>query len=231
MGMFDTVVVEGLKLPTNRDINSFLKQYHGSLPHEYQTKDLDNVLSTYHINSSGQIFHEERISTGRKVPYTNLFSNWADNRSFLEKTYFKAKGWLHDLRQNNNDCLREIDEYKTVKKKSKLNSDFSMLAYENIGGRYLSLDYGITAVNGVVKKIKLLTWDIESEQEATDRINRDKEFYKKLTLDSEKRKKFASAWYYPIIKQTWNPFVFFAGLIVRSICNKLVSWSYKWHGV
>lgn len=225
MGMFDTVIVEGLKLKAPKEVTSFLKENNAKIPTEYQTKDLDNILNIYRINSSGEILEETRRFTGKKVKWESPFKLWKDNRSWLEKIYFNIK----NKNFKDRDCL--VEETKTVIVKSKITNTFKMLSYDEIGGRYLSLDYEVKVVEGKVKNVELIDWSIESKKAALERKKRDLEFKERLDLDSKKRVKLHSAWYYPLIKQIYNPTIFFTRIIIQSIGNNLVKISYRLNGV
>ena len=70
MGMFDTVVIEGLKLPNlPKDINTFLKSVNETVPSNLQTKDLDNCLSTYIIKENAQSLTTVRSGSGGTISY------------------------------------------------------------------------------------------------------------------------------------------------------------------
>ena len=225
--MFDTIVIEGLKLKAPKEVTSFLKEHNAELPSEFQTKDLDNVLATYHINEKGDVYEDVRKITGKKIPYEFPFKNWHDNRSFLERVYWNIKNKQYSLSDDN----RFIDEIKMVRKKSKLTNTVTMLSFDEVGGRYLTLDYEVKVVEGKVKSVKLLRWEIESKSDAQKRNKDNEEFKLKAASEIEARKSFQSKWYYPIIKETYNPLVFFSRLIAQSICNAIVRWSYRWNGV
>ena len=227
MGMYDTFVIEGLKLKTPKEITSLLKANKKELPREYQSKDLFSSLNTYYINESGQILEEVRQSTGKKIPYKSPLLDWKDNRPYLERLYWKIKHREYYLKEED----RLIEEVKLVKRKSKLTNTFNIYTAEVIGGRYIDLEYEIKAVEGKVKSAKLIKWSIESEEDANKRAKQDKEFKLKMEAEFAHRKELHSRWYYPIIKETFNPLVFFARLIVQSICNKIVKISYRWTGI
>lgn len=224
--MFDTVIIEGLKLKTPREVTSFLRANNANFPAEYQTKDLECSLSTYKIKDSGVILREERKPTGRKIPYKAPFEGWNDRRPFLERVYWHFKN------KNLSTSLPElVDETKPVFVKTNLTDTFTMLSYDEVGGRYLSLDYEIKAIEGKVKSIKLIEWSIESEEEADKRHKSDLEFKEKMELSFSRRKEFQSKWYYPFLKEIYNPFIFFSKIIVQSVCNTIIRWSYRWTGV
>lgn len=230
MGMFDTVVIEGLKLPKlPNDINKFLKENNANTPTSYQTKDLDNVLSTFTINSKGQIYVTEYKPTGKKIPYNPPFKNWVDNRSFLEKIYNKF--FVERKLDKKYGKLKFVDETKPVQVRAKTTNTFIIGSYDEVGGRYLSLDFKLVAVNGIVKKVDLVNAEIESVKSAKDRKKQNEEFDKKIAKSIEDRKNFKSKWYYPILKEIYNPFVFFSSKIIRFVCNYIISSTNRWHGV
>ena len=227
MGMFDTIIIEGLKLKAPREVTSLLKANNAELPTEFQTKDLDNVLGTYKLNAKGDIFREERKPTGKKIPYELPFSNWKDNRAWLERVYWKFK---HKEYTNKED-IKLVDETKSVFVKVKLTNTFTMLAVEMIGGRSLVLDYEVKVIDGKVKSTKLIEWSIESEKDAQERRQDNEQFKLQTDRAMAKHREFKSKWYYPIIKETYNPFIYFSRLTVQAICNALIRWSYRWTGV
>ena len=229
MGMFDTVVIEGLKLPAlPKDINSYLKTADCTLPNDYQTKDLDNSLSTYTINKEGQIFLTEYKPTGKKIPYESPFKGWTDNRSFLERLFFKLKtkhfNSLYPL-------PKFTEERKPVKAKTSITNTFEIYNYVEIASRYIEVSFEVTAIKGKVTKVTLKNAKIESEKNARARIKNNEEFDKKMALSIEKRRILQSKWYYPFLKEVYNPFVFFTSKIVQAICNWIVKQTYRWHGV
>lgn len=229
MGMFDTVVIDKLKLPNlPKEVTSYLKNNNASIPTEYQTKDLENCLLTYTIDSSGQIYLTEFKPTGKKIPYESPFKNWTDSRSFLERVYFKI---IERRLDNKYPTLRKVEERKPVKVKTKLTNTFNVYSYDEIGGRYVELEFGIVAVDGKVKKVNILKSEIESEKLAKQRISEREKFEKNLSESIASRNKFRSKWYYPLIKETYNPFVFFTSKLVQKLCNKILSLSYRWTGV
>ena len=106
-----------------------------------------------------------------------------------------------------------------------------MLAVEEIGGRSLTLDYEVKVIDGKVKSTKLIEWSIESEKDAQKRRQDDEEFRLQTDRAIVKHREFKSKWYYPIIKETYNPFIFFSRLSVRAICNYIIRCTYRWTGV
>lgn len=226
MGMFDTVIVEKLKLKAPKEVTSFLKNNNADFPNEFQTKDLDCVLGVYKIKENSFIFREERKPTGKKIPY-EPFKGFNNNRPLLERVYWYFK----NKKYNNSPSIKQIDETRSVLVKTKLTDTFTILSYDEIGGRYLTLEYEVTAVEGKVKSIKLLRWELESEKEASIRHKNDEEFKKKMDQSFLERKEFQSQWYYPILKEVYNPIIFFTRISVQAICNVLIRWSYRWTGV
>lgn len=224
--MFDTVIIEGLKLKAPKEITNFLKENNAKLPSEFQTKDLDNVLSTFFINEKGEIFENKSKATGKKIPLNTPFLNWKDNRSFLERVYWNLK---HKAFKNEESKL--VDEFKQVKVRSKLTNTFTALSYDEINSRSLSLEYEFKAVEGKITKVKLISAELESLKDSQERKASDAEFNAKMQASFEARREFTSKWYYPIIKETYNPFIFFLRLLVQSACNSLIRWSYRWNGV
>jgi len=229
MGMFDTVVIENLKLPSlPKEVSSYLKSNNKQVPSEFQTKDLDNTLSTFTVDSSGQIFVTEYKPTGKKIPYNSPFTGWTDNRSFLERLYFK---FIQRQLDKKHPVLKTVDERKPVKIKVKTTSTFGIYTYEEVGGRYLDIEFNVIAVEGKVKKINLIKAEIESEKAAKARKKQNEEFEQKLSTSIAKRNAFRAKWYYPIVKEIYNPFVFFSTKIIQKICHKISNLTYRWTGV
>lgn len=226
MGMFDTVVIEGLKLPNvPKEIRDYLKSNNETLPSDMQTKDLDNVMATYTINSKGQIFETIYETTGKKIPY-EPFRLGPDNRSFLEKLYHNIK-----FSKLDRTLPKFTEERVPKKKKSNLTATFNAGVYHEIAGRYLDAEFEFVANKGKITKVKLLHCELESAKKAAERKARDAEFKIKMDASFEARRKLAASWYYPILREVYNPFVFFSRIIVQAACNKIIKWSYSWHGV
>ena len=229
MGMFDTVVIEGLKLPNlPKEINSYLKATNSLLPNDYQTKDLENFLSTYTIDKKGQIYLTEYKPTGKKIPYQSPFQNWTDNRSFLERVYFN----IRNRHLNTKHPLPKFtEERKAVKVKTNITQTFKIYNYVEIVNRYIDVGFEVTAVKGKVVKISLSNAKIEPEKDARARHKNNEEFDKKMASDFEKRRIFKSKWYYPVLKEVYNPFVFFSSKAIQGICSWIIKQTYRWHGV
>ena len=225
--MFDTVIVEGLKLKAPKEVTSYLKANNAEFPNDFQTKDLECSLSTYRINSKGEFLYDNRRPTGRKIPYESPFKGWENNKSFLERLYWKIK----NKKYNNTLDSRYTEEFKTVTVKTKITNTFAMLSYDEIGGRNLSLDYEVKVVEGKVKSIKLLRWELESVKDAAERKKSDLEFKAKIDESFRKNKEFKSKWYYPILKETVNPLIFFTRISVQAFSHLLIKWSYRISGV
>lgn len=224
--MFDTVVVEGLKLPNlPKDINNYLKENNASLRAEFQTKDLECIMLNYVIKKDGQVYETHFKPTGKKKPYEPLA--FRDNRSFLEKLYTKLK-----YKNLNNGGKRSfVDEVKPVLKKSTMTKTFVAGSYDEVAGRYLDVDIEFTVIAGKVIKTKLLKAELEPALKAKKRRETDLIFKTKMDASFEARRKFQSKWYYPVLKEVYNPFVFFSRLSVQAACNKIVKWTHSWHGV
>ena len=227
MGMFDTIIIEGLKLKAPKEVTSFLKANNAEFPKEFQTKDLDNVLGTYKLNAKGDVYIEERKPTGKKISYELPFKNWRDDRPWLERVYWKFK---YEKYKDKEDT-KLIDETKPVFVKVKFTNTFTMLAVEEVGGRSLVLDYDVKVIDGKVKSTKLVEWSLESEKDAQKRKQDNDEFVLQTDKKFAKRRELRSKWYYSILRETYNPFIFFSRLIVQSLCNALIRWSYRWYGV
>ncbi|NBP02478.1 MAG: hypothetical protein EBU90_20640 [Proteobacteria bacterium] len=228
MGMFDHVIIEGLKLPKlPAEINTFLKANDAALPSDFQTKDLDNTLSTYTIRENGQIYLTEYVPTGKKVPYEPLWKSFLDNRSFLERVYSNFKYGHYKYKPKSN----LVEERKAIQTKVKLTDTFDAYMYHEVAGRYLEAEYEFTVTNGKVTKVRLLKAELEAEAVANKRKADDAELKAKMDASFEARRIFKSKWYYPVLKEIYNPFVFFSKIIIQALCNKIISWSHRWHGV
>jgi hypothetical protein len=225
--MFDTIIVEGLKLKAPKEVTSFFKANNAEFPKEFQTKDLDNVLGTYKLNAKGDVYREERKPTGKKISYELPFLKWKDERAWLERVY-----WKYTHKEYKKEDIKLIDETKPVFViVKKFTNTFTMLAVEDIGGRSLTLDYEVKVIDGKVKSTKLLEWSLESEKDAQKRKQDNDEFLLQMDKTINKRRELRSKWYYPILKETYNPFIFFTRKAVQAACNALVRWSYRWTGV
>jgi len=229
MGMFDTVIIEDLKkIKVNKELGTLLKKTDSSLPNDFQTKDLDNVLGTYIIDKNNQVWEERYVPTGKKRPYEPLFKKWKDSRSFLERLYFKIKEKQLNYKY---PSLQEVDELKSKRFKSKLTNTFSICAAKEIDNRSVWIDVTVVANNGKAVSFKTDKIEIESVKDSIERIKRDNIFKQNMEKAFEKKRVLASKWYYPIVKEIYNPFVFFSSKIIQYICNKLVTISYRWHGI
>lgn len=226
--MFDDVVIEDLKLETPRKLQKYFEDLGVDLPRGFQTKDLDNLLSTYTIDGKGQIYLTEYRTTGKRVPCEPLSLNRTDGRSFLEKLFINTR--VNRL-CGKHPSPKFIQERKAVKVKTKLTKAFEIYTYEEVGGRYVDLAYAIIAVSGKVKSIKLANWDIEDARVATKRLVSKAAFNKNMEDSFQKRKIFMDKWYYPLLKETYNPFVFFTRMFVQKVCGRIIRWSSGWHGV
>jgi len=229
MGMFDTVVIEGLKLPNlPKDVSNFLKNSNATIPSDYQTKDLENFLQTYTIDKKGQIYLTEYKPTGKKIPYQSPFKDWQDNRSLIERIYFNLRNKCLDSKYS---LPKYIEERKPVKVKTSLTSTFEIYNYNEINGRYVDISYTIVAIKGKVTKVSLKSASVESESSAKKRHKENEDFKIKAAKEIAKYNEFKSKWYYPVLKETYNPFVFFASKSIQAICNAVIKATYSWRGV
>jgi len=224
MGLFDTVVIEGLKLKQPPELKKYLKDNNAPFPSEYQTKDLDPFLTTYKIKENGQVYKQERKPTGKKVARDLPLKGFKDNRSFIERLY-----WNYKFKEDKTPKL--VDEYKSIFVKDKFTNTISIFSLEEIGGRYVTLDYSLKIVDGIVKSHSLIQFELESVKEAEARHVENKAFKDKMDLRFAERNQFTSKWYYPILKEIYNPIVFFGKRATQFICNKIVTWTYRWNGI
>jgi len=230
MGMFDTIIIKGLKLKQPREVSSFLSGAKADFPSKFQTKDLDNTLSTYYIDENGMMTHTVYKPTGRLVKNKNKLPNFFcfNNSSFLEKIYNKYRFKRLDKKY---PSPRLITETKPVVERCNSNSTFNVYSYDEIDGRFLSLDYKITTTNGQVTKAILTQWHIESEREAYRRKKRDQEWKQQTDQHYQQQQIFQSKWYYPILKEIYNPVVFFGKKILQYVGNNLIKLTYRWQKI
>lgn len=225
MGMFDTVVVEGLRLPApGKEVSKYLKEVSSELPNDYQTKDLDNSMSTYFIDSKAQLWHNQMRATGKKI--VRELPVFRNNDSFLETLYFNFKFRKYNSKKNN-----LWPEFRPIKTKSFYTGDINFYNYTEIQGRYVEVEYAASFIKGKARSIKLIKSELEPVASAKKRRNRDETFFNKLKEDSARRAEFKSKWYYPVLRETYNPLIFFLKLLVQWSCSKITAWSYKWRGV
>jgi len=222
MGMFDTVVVEGLKLKTSTQVSSFLRESNSTLPSDFQTKDLENALYTYKIDKNGQTWVNTPIETGKRIPYKLFSSDWTDNRSFFERLYFKFK--YRSLGNSPKTRPEIIHKWR----KTKTTNTIEMYSYKEINERYLDISFEVKIVEGKVKSITQTSATIESILEAKKRKARNQEFENNMKEQFARRNEFVSKWYYPILKETINPLLFFTRLAIQNACQKIISWTYRW---
>lgn len=146
----------------------------------------------------------------------------------MERIYFKFKNKNLEKKY---PSLRLIDERRPKKIKTNLTNTFEIYTNSEINGRYVEVSYIIEAIKGKVDKIKLNQCVLEPLKTANLRKAEDKLFKEKLALNFEKNQKFKAKWYYPILKETYNPLVFFASKSIQTICNFIIKQTYRWHGV
>jgi len=220
--MFDTVIVEDLKLKTSTEISKFLKENNTDLPNDFQTKDLDNSLATYKIDKNYQFWVNTPVETGKRVTCKPLFMNWKDNRSFLERLYFKFKY------RPFTSTPKSRPEIVYKWQKAKTTNTIEIYSYKEINERYVDISFSVKIIDGKIKSIDQLSATIESVAEAKKRKARNQEFEKNIKEQFDKRNKFVSRWYYPVLKETINPLIFFTRLAIQAICQKIISWTYRW---
>jgi len=229
MGLYDDIVIEGLKLKTCKEVTSFLKANDASLPRGFQTKDLDNCMAVYKIDATGQIFEKIAVPTGRQVPNVYPLSGLVDHRSFIERMYYKIANWKLD-KQFAADACKTMAELKWVFKKSAMTNTFNMYCYEDIGGRMLDLEYAMVAVAGKITKCTLIKWDIEDVTVAMKRVQDNDAWHAKFDAELQQRRTFKAQWYYPFIREVVNPVIFLARKGVQAACNSIQRATYRWHG-
>ena len=103
-----------------------------------------------------------------------------------------------------------------------------MYSYKEISERYLDISFEVKIVNGKVKSITQTSATIESILEAKKRKARNQEFENNMKEQFVRHNEFVSKWYYPILKETINPLLFFTRLAIQNICQKIISWTYCW---
>jgi len=229
MGMFDTVIVKGLKLNQPKEVAAYLKSVDAEFPTEFQTKDLENSLSTYYLDQDGSFTYTVHKPTGKKVRYKSpVLGLFTSNCSFIESIYNKYYGKYLDKKY---PAPRMVLETRPVIEKYTLSKTFDIYTYEEIGGGYVSLDYQITVNNGKVTKAVLTDWKIESEKEAYRRKKRDQEWKQQTDKEYERQQTFRAKWYYPALRETYNPVVFFGQKLLRLAGNSLIKLSLHWHKI
>jgi len=225
MGLFDTVIIEKLKLDYPPEVDSFLKERNAEFPNDFQTKDLDCSMASYKITEDGQLWHEQRIPNGKKVK-RNSWPKFNQDLSWLETLYFDYKEKQFDKKMN--ALYSEFDEgYDLVFKPSNVTATISLYTYELIKDKYLTLDYEVILVGGKVINSRLIHHEIETDEEKNNREIRDKELDENLAARRKAYKKLHAQWYYPIIKEVYNPLVFLTSKFLRYIADKLKQFSYK----
>ena len=220
--MFDDITVEELKVSAPKAIMQFLQQHDAVIPNDFQTKDLDSILSHYIIKANGQMMVREYVETGKTEPYVPIA--FADNRSFLERAYYNY-AFPRSKTPVRKKCLKE------VLKKVNFTKTFVMYCSEQVAGRYLSIDFTVTVIKGKVKSIVYLKHDLESEKDAKHRSALDAQFTVRMNQNFAAHKQLRSRWYYPLLKETMNPAIFFTRLLLQKVCSKIITWSHRWHGV
>ena len=220
--MFDDIHVEKLKVSAPKAIMQFLQLHGAEMPCDFQTKDLDSVMSHYTIQANGQMIVDEYVATGKTEPYVPI--SMTDNRSFLERAYYNR------LFPRSKTPMRK-KVLKKIQKKVDFTKTFVMYGGEQIAGRYLSIEYTVTVVKGKVKSMVYLKHDLESEKDAKIRNAQSAQFTLKMDQSFAAHRLLRSRWYYPLLKEILNPAIFFTRLLVQKICGKVMHHSSHWHGV
>ena len=220
--MFDEIHVEKLQVSAPKVIMQFLQQHGAAIPNDFQTKDLDSIMSHYTIQANGQMMVDEYVDTGKTEPYVPF--SMTDNRSFLERLYF-------DRMFPRSKIPMRKKVLKKVLKKVDFTKTFVMYCSEQVAGRYLSIDYTVTVVKGKVKSMVYLKHDLESEKSAKTRRELDDQFTLELDKSFAAHRLLKSRWYYPVLKEVLNPAIFFTRILVQKLCGKVMHCSNRWHGV
>ncbi len=222
MGMFDDIHVEKLKVSAPKAVMQFLQLHGAALPCDFQTKDLDCIMAHYTIQANGQMMVDAYVDTGKTEPYVPI--SMTDNRSFLERAYYN-----HKFPCSKVPMRKKV--LKKIQKKVDFTKTFVMYGGEPIAGRHLSIEYTVTVVKGKVKSMVYLKHDLESEKAAKTRVAQDEQFTLKMDASINAHRWLRSRWYYPVLKETLNPAIFFAKLLIQKLCTKVMHLSYRWHGV
>jgi len=225
MGLFDTVIIEKLKLEYPPEVDSFLKARNSELPADYQTKDLDCAMCLYKITEDGQLWKENRIPNGKKEK-RKPWPRFQQDLSFLERLYWDYKD--NKLEKKMDELYSEYEEgYDLVFEKDNSTVSADLYYYELIQDRYLTLDYRFVFVNGKVTQVTLTNYEIETDEQAQDREKRDKRLDEDLTARRKAYLKLKSQWYYPLIKEVYNPGVFLLSKFLHYTAEKLRQLSYR----
>lgn len=108
MGMFDYISVKD-KLPTNDDIDASGIDLYGDF---FQTKDLENIMSTYYIE--GGILHVEKYRTAEWIDDADRFTGGYIDRkdSYIEPFDYHGKiNFYNSIDKDGYDHWIEYDAY------------------------------------------------------------------------------------------------------------------------
>jgi len=225
MGLFDTVIIEKLKLEYPPEVDSFLKERNAEFPNDFQTKDLDCSMAMYKITEDGQLWHEQRVPNGKKVK-REPWPRFKQDLSWLETVYWDYREKQLDKKMN--ALYSEFDEgYDLVFKPSNVTTTINLYTFELIQDKYLTLDYEVILVGGKVVSSRLTHHEIETDEEKNNREIRDKELDENLTARRKALNKLHAQWYYPVIKEVYNPLVFLTSKSLQYIAERLKQLSYK----
>jgi hypothetical protein len=231
MGLFDTVVIQGLKLKQPAELKNYLRQHNAIIDNDFQTKDLDNTLSTYYVKEDGQFYETILVETGKQIAWEPLpFANqqpWLEKafNKFLLSKYFNkySLDYINKPRSN----LHPERVPKIVK--SKITQTIAIYEYREIGGRYVELEYELKIVDGKVKSHKLLQFNLEDEKEANERREQSAQRDKEWDLVHARRRDFQSRWYYPLFREVVNPLIYLAASLTRKLAEKVSSNTHRWY--
>jgi hypothetical protein len=231
MGLFDTVVIEGLKLKQPPELKSYLRQHNATISNDFQTKDLDNTLSTYYVKEDGQFYETIMVETGKQIPWEPL--NFVNQQPWLEKMFNKIllSKYLNKLSYDYKDKPRSNLQPERVPKivKSNITQTIAIYEYREIGGRYVELEYELKIIDGKVKSHKLLQFTLEDKKEAQQRKEQRAELDAKWDLEHAQRRAFQAKWYYPVFREVVNPLIYLAGALTRRLAEKISSNTHRWY--
>jgi hypothetical protein len=231
MGLFDTVVIEGLKLKQPPELKSYLRQHNATVSNDFQTKDLDNTLSTYYVKEDGQFYETIMVETGKQVRWEPL--RFPNHQPWLEKMFNKIllskylNEYSYDYKKESGSNLHPERVPKIVK--SNITQTIAIYEYREIGGRYVELEYELKIIDGKVKSHKLLQFTLEDEKEAQQRKEKGAQLDAEWDLKRAQRQAFQAKWYYPVFREVVNPLIYLAGALTRKLADKISSNTHRWH--
>jgi len=226
MGLFDTVTVDDVsKLPVPDEVQAFLKLHGETITHEFQSKDLDCCMGAYVLNTAQGILQEEHYEeTGETEVTDALWTSLTANRnqSWLVRQYWQAK--FKHL-----DQTRIIKKRKAVWHDSTSTGSFEMYTYYQVAGRYLDISFDVKLEHGKIQSITCKEHNLEPESEAQLRRAQDKAYKLRDDAEMAARSRFRAQWYYPMIREIYNPFVFFTKHALQCALSGLSKCLMHWH--